>query len=102
MLINCQFDAAKVRHNLASLHYDEVCNDVEIEPKLQLLEGASFHKKTTTSLLKMTLDLTSRQMDSGEADSAEPFPMQKFATPMLNPALKLYLTPTNIMSVSKH
>ena len=37
----------------------------------------------------MTLDLTSRQMDSGEADSAEPFPMYEFSTPMLNPALKL-------------
>ena len=53
-------------------------------------------------LLKMTLDLTSRQTDSGEADPAEPFSMQVFSTPMLNPASKLYLTPTNIMRVSKH
>ena len=45
----------------------------------------------------MTLDLTSKQLETGEADLAEAFSMESYSTRMLNPALKLYLTPTNIM-----
>ena len=50
---------------------DEVCPDVEIETKLQPLKGESFHYKT--KLLRMKFDLTTRQKDSGEADSDKPF-----------------------------
>ena len=62
----------EIRDTFATL-LDEVCHDVEIAPKLQSLEGETFHNKQPP--LKMTLDLTSRQMDSGEADSDEPFSM---------------------------
>ena len=84
----------EIRDTFATL-LDEVCHAVEIEPKHRW-KAKAFTKQP---LLKMTLDLTSRQMDSGEADSAEPFSIKKCSTPMLNPVLKLYLTPTNIMSV---
>ena len=36
---------------------DEVCHDVEIEPKLQTLEGESFHNKTTTTEDDARLDI---------------------------------------------
>ena len=52
---------------------------IETEPKLQSLEGETFTKKQP--LLKMTLNLTSRQMDTGEADSAELFSMKIFFNP---------------------
>ena len=38
----------KVRDTFATL-LDEVCHDVELEPKLQSLEGESFHNQTTTT-----------------------------------------------------
>ena len=37
----------EIRDTFAIL-LDEVCHDVEIEPKLQSLESESFHNKTTT------------------------------------------------------
>ena len=60
----------EIRDTFASL-LREVCHVVEIEPKLQSLKGESFQYKKP--LLKMKLDLTSKQMGSAEADSAEPF-----------------------------
>ena len=57
---------------------------------------------TKLPLLKMTLDLTSRQKDSGELDSSELFSMLETPTPLLSPALELYLTPTIIRKISKH
>ena len=38
----------EIRDTFATL-LDEVCHDVEIEPKLQSLEGESFHNKTITT-----------------------------------------------------
>ena len=38
----------EIRDTLATL-LDEVCHDVEVEPKFQSLEGESFHNKTTTT-----------------------------------------------------
>ena len=43
---------------------NEVCHDVEVEPKLQLLHGESFVNNSTT-----TEDEALRQTDSGVHDS---------------------------------
>ena len=60
------------RDTLATL-LDEVCHGVGEEPKLQSLEGESFHNKTTTTEDDARLDI--KQMDSGEVNSAELFSM---------------------------
>ena len=44
---------------------DEVCHDVEIEPKLQSLEGESFHNKTTTNEDGARLDITANGLWGG-------------------------------------
>ena len=46
----------EIRDTLATL-LDEVCHDVEIEPKLQSLEGESFHNKTTNTEYDARLDI---------------------------------------------
>ena len=65
-----------LRHNEARDTFatllDEVRHDAEIEAKLQSLKGEMLHKKKLP-LVKMTLDLTSKRMDSGKAKSAELF-----------------------------
>ena len=57
----CPCGHTHLRHNenrdtFATL-LDEVCHDVEIEPKLQSLEGESFHNKTTTTEDDARLDI---------------------------------------------
>ena len=89
----------ETRDTLATL-LDEVCHDVEIEPKLQSLEGESFHNKTTTTEDDARLDIKANGLWGGRFSRT--FFDVKISTPMLNPTLKLYLTPTNIMRVSKH
>ena len=76
---------------------DKVCHDVEIEPKLQSLEGKSFHNKTSTTEGDARLDIKANGLWGGRL-SRTFFDVKIFNT-LLNPVLKLYLTPTNIMSV---
>ena len=63
---------SETRDSFATLLKD-VCHYVERKPKLQPLEAKTF--TTKQPLLKITLHLTSRQMDYREVDSAEPFLM---------------------------
>ena len=44
---------------------DEVCHDVEIEPKLQSLEGESFHNKTTTTEDDAQFDIKANRLYGG-------------------------------------
>ena len=44
---------------------DEVCHDVEIEPKLQSLEGKSVHNKTTTTEVDARLDIKANGLWGG-------------------------------------
>ena len=90
----------EIRDTYATL-LDEVYHDVEIEPKLQSLESESFHNKTTTTEDDARLDIKAIGLWGGRF-SRTFFDKKKFSTPMLNPAPKLYLTPSNIMRVSKH
>ena len=52
----------EIRDTFAAI-MKEVCFDVEIEPKLQPLEGESFVHKTTTTEDEARLDI--KPMDSG-------------------------------------
>ena len=54
----------EIRDTLATL-LDEVCHDVEIEPKLQSLEGESFHNKTTTTEDDARLDIKANGLWGG-------------------------------------
>ena len=93
----------RLRHNenrdTCATLVDEVCHDVEIEPKLQSLEGERFHNKTTTTEDDARLDIKEKGLWEGRFSRT--FSDVKFSTLMLNPALKLYLTPTKIRRVSK-
>ena len=55
---------ANLRHNEVRYTFstllDEVCRDVELEPKLQSLEGECFHNKTTTTEDEARLDLKAK------------------------------------------
>ena len=46
----------EIRDTFAKL-MDEVCHDVELEPKLQPLEGETFDNKTTTTEDEARLDI---------------------------------------------
>ena len=89
----------EIRDTFATL-LDALCHDVEIEPKLQSLEGESFHNKTTTTENDDRLTIKANGL-WGSRFSRTFFDVKIF-NPMLNPAVKLCLTPTNIMRVSKH
>ena len=54
----------EIRDTYAKL-LDEVCHDVEIEPKLQSLEGESFHNKTTTTEDDARLDIKANALWGG-------------------------------------
>ena len=47
---------------------DEECHDVEMKPKLQSLEGESFHNKTTTNEDGARLDVTANGLDLTSLD----------------------------------
>ena len=66
---------------------DEICHDVETEPKLQSLEGESFSNKTTTT--------------EDDARLSQTFFDVKLFNPHAKSCPKIYLTPTIIMRVSK-
>ena len=53
-----------IRDTLSTL-LDEVCHDVEIETKLQSLEGESFHNKTTTTEDDARLDIKANGLWGG-------------------------------------
>ena len=78
---------------------DEICHDVEIEPKLQSLEGKNIRNKTTTTEDDARLDIKANGLWGGQFSRT--FFDVKTLNPMLNPALRPYLTPTNVMRVSK-
>ena len=54
----------EIRDTFATL-LDEVCHDVEIEPKLQSLEGESFHNKTTTTEDDTRIDIKANRLWGG-------------------------------------
>ena len=81
-------------------HSWEVCHDVEKEPKLLSFESESFQNKTKTTEDDARLDNKANGL-MGDRFSRTFFEVKIFK-PMLNSALKLYLTPTNIMRVSKY
>ena len=54
----------EIRDTFATL-LDKVCHDVEIEPKLQSLEGESFHSKTTTTEDDARLDIKANGLWGG-------------------------------------
>ena len=87
----------EIRDTFAPL-LEEVCHAVKVEPKLQSFEGESFHNKTTTTEDDSRLDIKANGL-WGSRISRTFFDLKIF-NPMLNPALKLYLMPTNIMRVS--
>ena len=86
----------EIRDTLATL-LEEVCHDVEIESKLQSLEGLSFNNKTITSEDDSRLDIKANGLWGGLFNRTI-FDVKIFNDPNFS-ALKLYLTPTNIMSV---
>ena len=78
---------------------DEICFDVEVEPKLQLLQGESFLNKSTTNDVEATLDMKAdRLWDLRYSRSV-------FDVKIFNPQAKISLqfkkTHTNTMSVIK-
>ena len=93
-----QLRQKKIRDIFATL-LDQVCHDVAKAPKLQSLEGESLHNKTTTTEDDTRLDIKAIGLWGGRFSRT--FFDVKFSTPMLNPALKLYLMSTNIMRVLK-
>ena len=76
-----------VRDTFATL-LDEVCHDVEIEPKLQSLEGKSIHNKTTSAEDDARLDIKANGFWGG------PFSQKKFRGKNFQP----HLLPINIIS----
>ena len=85
----------EIRDTFATL-LDEVCHDVEIEPKLQSLEGESFHNKTTATEDDARIDIKANGL-WGDGFSRTFFDGKTF-----NPQSKPCPTTTNIMTVSKH
>ena len=64
----------KIRDTFATF-LDEVCHDVDLEPKLQLLEGESFRNKTTTTEDDIRLDI------KGKMTQGKTFSIIFFQTP---------------------
>ena len=89
----------EVRDTFATL-LDKVCHDVEREPKLQSLEGESFHNKTTTTEDDARLDVKANGLWRDRFSRF--FFDVKIFNPHAKSCPKLYLTPTNIKRVSKH
>ena len=75
----------EIRDVFANL-MDDVCHDVQIEPKLQSLDGEIFSSNSTT--LMMTLDWTSRQTVCGAPALIALSSMWRFSTLMRRAALR--------------
>ena len=75
----------EIRDVIANL-MDDVCHDVQIQPKLQSLDGK--FSRVIPPLLMMTLDWTSRQMVCGAPASIAHSSMWRFSTLTRRAALR--------------
>ena len=73
---------------------DEVCHDIEIEPKIQSLEGETFHNKTTTTENDARLDIKANGLWGGR------FSRTFFDVKIFNPQAKS--CPKTISDVYKY
>ena len=81
----------EIRDTFAKLLGD-ICNDVEIEPKLQLLEGETFDNKSTSTEDEARLGI---KANFSIQDSAEHSAMSKSSTPSLTPVRNKFKKHTN-------